>query len=330
MRSGTQRGGVCLDHRFIRTPGKEQVAMNKGRVVLAGGSGFLGTMLSRYLVDGGYDVVILTRSPEVSAENVIQVQWDGKTVGEWATFLKGAEAVVNLTGKSVNCRYTERNRQEIIDSRVSSVNTIASAISRCANPPRSWIQAGSLAIYGNAGDKTCDETALSGTGFSVETCKLWENSFEAAVTPSTRKVLLRIGLALAQEGALLASLSRLTRRFVGGAAGSGRQYLSWVHIQDLNEMFLWAIERVDVAGTFNATGPCPVTNSDFMQALRSALHRPWSPPLPVWAVHIGARLMDTEPQLILTGRRCVPRRFADIGFSFCFPNLDLALSDIYP
>jgi len=304
--------------------------MNKGRVVLAGGSGFLGTMLSRKLVVEGYEVVILTRSPQPGAENVIQVAWDGKTVGEWATFLKGAEAVVNLTGKSVNCRYTERNRQEIIDSRVSSVNAIASAISRCANPPRSWIQAGSLAIYGNAGDTTCDETAPPGTGFSVETCKVWESSFDAAVTPSTRKVLLRIGLALGRDGALLAGLSRITRCFLGGAAGSGRQYMSWLHIQDVNEMFLWAIERVDVAGTFNATGPCPVTNSDFMHALRSALHRPWSPPLPVWAVHIGARLMDTEPQLMLTGRRCVPRRFADIGFSFSFPSLELALSDIFP
>src|SRR5262245_25009756 len=303
--------------------------MKKGRVVLAGGSGFLGTMLSRQLVARGYETVILTRFPGPSAEGMVHVQWDGRTVGQWCAFLKGAESVVNLTGKSVNCRYTAQNRKEIIDSRVNSVGAIASAISTCASPPRSWIQAGSLAIYGDAGDKTCDETSSPGTGFSVDTCKLWETSFDAAITPATRKVSLRIGLALAREGVLLATLSRITKCFLGGAAGTGRQYISWLHIADLNEMFLWAIERPEVVGTFNATGPCPVTNSDFMGALRRALGRPWTPSLPSWAVSLGARLMGTEPQLILSGRRCVPRRFAEIGFSFRFPHLEPALSDLF-
>jgi uncharacterized protein (TIGR01777 family) len=303
--------------------------MHKGTVVLAGGSGFLGTMLARELTARAYDVVILTRTPGTSTESIKQVAWDGKTVGAWAALLKGAEAVVNLTGKSVNCRYTAQNRREIVESRVNSVNAIAEALSACASPPRSWIQAGSLAIYGNAGDQACDESSSPGSGFSVETCKRWENAFGAADLPQTRKVLLRIGLALGREGVLVATLSRLTKYFLGGAAGTGRQYISWLHIQDLNEMFLWAIERRDVVGTFNATGPCPVTNSDFMRAMRRALNRPWTPSVPPWAVHLGARLMGTESELILTGRRCVPKRFAEIGFPFRFPDLESALSDLF-
>jgi len=142
-------------------------------------------------------------------------------------------------------------------------------------------------------------------------------------------VLLRIGLALGREGVLIQTLSRLTTCFLGGAAGTGRQYISWLHTHDLNEMFLWAIERPDVVGTFNATGPCPVTNSDFMRGMRRALNRPWTPTVPPWAVHIGARLMGTQPELILTGRKCIPGRFAEIGFSFQFPHLESALSDLF-
>ena len=302
--------------------------MHKGRVVLAGGSGFLGSMLARELVASSYEVIILTRRPGPSTETIRQIAWDGKNLGDWSAFLKGAEAVVNLTGKSVNCRYTAQNRREIIESRVDSVNAIAQAISRCTSPPRSWIQTGSLAIYGDAGDTVCDETASPGTGFSVDTCKLWENSFAGADTPATRKVLLRIGFALGRDGGSLGTLCKISRCFLGGAAGSGRQYISWLHVHDLNQMFLAAIERPDIVGTFNATGPCPVTNWDFMLALRRALHRPWSPRLPSWAIHIGARLIGTEPELILTGRRCVPRRFAEVGVSFGFPHLEPALSDL--
>jgi uncharacterized protein (TIGR01777 family) len=273
----------------------------------------------------------LSRTPGPDTDNIKRVVWDGKTLGDWAVWLKGAEAVVNLTGKSVNCRYTAQNRREIVESRVNSVNAIAQALAACASPPRSWIQAGSLAIYGDAGDQTCDESSSPGdgrNGFSVDTCKRWEKSFDTADSPQTRKVLLRMGLALGREGVLMQTLSRLTKYFLGGAAGTGRQYISWLHIQDLNEMFLWAIERPEVVGTFNATGPCPVTNHDFMCAMRRALNRPWTPSVPPWAIHIGARLMGTEAELILTGRKCIPRRFAEIGFSFRFPHLELALSDL--
>jgi hypothetical protein len=198
----------------------------------------------------------------------------------------------------------------------------------CANPPAAVVQAGSLAIYGDAGERFCDEGAPAGEGFPVETCLLWEKAFDALPTPRTRRVLLRIGFALGRNGGALGTLAGLARWFLGGSAGSGTQYISWVHLHDLNRMFLWAIEREDIEGVFNATGPNPVTNADFMRELRSTLGRPWSPPAPAWAVRIGARLMGTEASLALTGRRCVPKRFLEQGFSFRHPRLKEALRDL--
>lgn len=301
--------------------------MTSKRVILAGGSGFLGQSLAGALDAKGYEVVVLTRRPDQALGSRKQAGWDGKSAGEWASLLEGAEAVVNLTGKSVNCRYTPENRTEIIESRVDSVNVLGEAISRCSIPPKAWVQAGSLAIYGDAGDKICDETAEPGEGFPVETCLLWEQAFNAAHTPRTRKVFLRIGFALGPDGGALDTLSKLARLFLGGTVGSGRQYISWLHNHDLNQIFIAGIERSEIDGVFNATGPNPATNAEFMRELRNALGRPWSPPAPAFAVRIGAALMGTEGELALTGRRCVPRRLLENGFEFKYSALDEALRD---
>lgn len=303
--------------------------MNTRRVILAGGSGFLGHALANALTDQGYEVTVLTRSPSSQPGPIQQIKWDGKTLGDWAKCLEGARAVVNLTGKSVNCRYTPENRLEIIQSRVDSVTVVDEAILQCAQPPQALIQAGSLAIYGDAQDRWCDETTPPGQGFPAETCLLWEQAFHAARTPGTRRVVLRIGFALGKDGGALGVLAKLTKWFLGGTVGNGRQYISWIHGSDLNQMFLSSIEREDIEGAFNATGPAPVPNAEFMQELRRALGRPWSPPAPVWAVKVGSRLMSTESSLALTGRRCVPRRFTEKGFEFTFPQLDEALADLF-
>jgi hypothetical protein len=298
------------------------------RIVLAGGSGFLGQALAQDRASQGDEVVILTRSPSRSTEGARYVTWDGKTPGDWAGLLEGAEAVVNLAGRSVNCRYTPENRREIIDSRVNSVRAIGEAIRGCRQPPKAWVQAGSLAIYGDPGARVCDESAPDGVGFNAEVCRLWEQAFEAVPLPSTRKTMLRIGLVLGERGGVMDPLVRLTRLFLGGAAGSGQQYISWLHVADLNRMFAWAIERENVEGVFNATGPNPVTNADFMEALRAALHRPWSPPVPAPAVRLGAWLMGSEADLVLHGRRCVPKRFLEQGFPFEHPELGPALQSL--
>lgn len=296
------------------------------RVVIAGGSGFLGRSLTDELTAAGYGVVILTRTPATkNSAQVEHVAWDGQTLGAWAGRLEGAAAVVNLTGKSVNCRYTPANRREIVNSRIDSVRVISQAILKCRRPPKVLVQAASLAIYGDAGDRICDESAPAGEGFSVETCLRWEKEFASARLPHTRRVLLRIGFALGADGGALQTLAKLTKFYLGGTVGSGRQYISWLHREDLNRMFRWSIERDALEGVFNATGPNPVTNAVFMRALRRVLKRPWSPPVPAWAVRVGTRLIGTEAELALTGRRCVPRRFLDEGWKFTHTNLEDAL-----
>ncbi len=301
--------------------------MTAGRVVLAGGSGFLGQRFAKELLAAGCEVYVLTRSP---GANILgrAVAWDGSTVGDWASVLEGAAAVVNFTGKSVNCRYTPSNRREILESRLRSVEALGEALSKCTTPPPVLVQAASLAIYGNPGATVCDETAPPGSGFSVEVCRRWEEAFNSCELPSTRKVLLRIGFVLGDGGGALEPLARLARFGLGGPAGSGHQYISWLHVADLNRMLSWAIDSDEATGTYNATVPAPVTNAEFMATLRSVLGRPWSPAVPAWLVRVGAWGMRTEPELVLTGHRCIPRRAISQGFKFTYPTLDAALGDI--
>ena len=301
--------------------------MSIGRLVLAGGSGFLGQCLAKEYIAAGGEVDVLTRSPEA---NILgrPVAWDGSTVGDWTRVLEGATAVVNFTGKSVNCRYTPANRRAILESRLRPVEALGVALNACTTPPPVWVQSGSLAIYGNPGATFCDEAAPPGSGFSVEVCQRWEAAFNGCVVPSTRKVFLRIGFVLGAGGGALEPLARLARFGLGGPASSGRQYISWLDVADLNRIVLWSIDSKDAAGNYNATGPTPVTNAEFMATLRRVVGRPWSPPVPAWMVEVGTWAMRTEPELILSGRRCVPRRLLEQGFKFSYPALDAALAGI--
>jgi uncharacterized protein (TIGR01777 family) len=303
--------------------------MSRGLVVLAGGSGFLGRALSGELTRAGYEVLVLTRRPRAGEGRVWQARWDGRTVGEWARLLEGAEAVVNLSERSVNCRYTRRNRREIVESRVHSVAALGRAMQSCATPPKVFIHIASLAVYGDAGRRLCCEDAPAGKGFSAETCLAWERAFERLELPSTRKLLLRTGLVLGRDGGALPTLARLARCYLGGTVGDGRQYVSWLHRQDFARLVLWCLERESAAGVYNATGPAPVTNAEFMCELRCALKRPWSPRTPAALVRLGAFLMGTEAELALHGRRAVPDRLVEEGFKFMYTNLEAALADIF-
>jgi uncharacterized protein (TIGR01777 family) len=306
-----------------------------GRVILAGGSGFIGTMLARELLARGYKVVILSRRGSAQNSFVTRhsssttLPWDGQSIGEWAGGLDGAKAIVNLAGRSVNCRHTEWNRRKIIESRVNSVKVISEALKNCARPPGVWVQAGGEGIYGDYGEGCCEESTPSTEGFLVDICRLWEGAFNEALTPNTRHVLLRIGFVLGKDGGALEVLARLTKWGLGGAAGNGRQYINWIHGADLCRMFVAAIEEPGMEGVFNASGPEPVTNAEFMRELRRVLHRPWSPPAPAWAVRLGAWLMGSDGRLALTGRCCVPKRILDRGFRFEFEELSGALVDLH-
>jgi uncharacterized protein (TIGR01777 family) len=293
------------------------------RIIVAGGSGFVGSALVPALQAKGYEPLVLGRGGT-------DLQWDGKGVGEWASALEGAEAVVNLTGKNINCRHTEENRREIISSRVDSVHALGDAIARSATPPKVFVQASGVGYYGDTGDRVADEDAPLGNDFPAEVCRLWEDAFDALNLPATRKVVLRLGAVLGREGGALPMLEKITRWFLGGAVGSGKQFVSWIHVADIVRMFEAAIEQPELSGVFNATSPRPVTNNEFMRELRSALRRPWSPRVPAPFARAGAWLMGSDGELALTSCRSVPRRFVKHGFDFQFPNLPDALAALYP
>jgi len=303
--------------------------MSGARVVLAGGSGFLGALLADDMPGRDFEVVVLTRQAGSQDGRIRRVQWDGRSVGEWAGFLDGAQAVVNLAGRSVNCRFTPGNVRDINESRVNSVRAIGEAIRSVGRPPKVWVQAGGVSVYGERGDIVSDETSPAGEGFLADTCRLWEGAFNESQTPTTRRVLLRIGLVLSSSGGAFPRLAAITKWGLGGRAGSGRQYISWIHARDMTRVSRFAIENDAASGVFNACAPNPVTNGEFMRELRHALCRPWTPPVPEWAVGLGARVMGTEPRLALAGCRCAPKRLLENGFTFDFPNLPAAFGEIF-
>ncbi len=301
---------------------------SSSRIVIAGGSGFLGSALAAHFRKAGHDVVVLTRNAQARGDGVREVAWNGRSFGPWAKELDGAAAVINLTGKSINCRHTDANRREIIASRVVSVRAIADAIASSAVPVPVWIQASAVGIYGNAGDALCDESAPHGNDFMADVCEQWEAAFRAALTPVTRRVVLRFGVVLGRDGGALPVLASIARWGLGGSVGSGRQYISWIHLDDLIAIVARAFESTTMTGPFNAANHVPATNATFMQRLRHAVHRPWSPPVPELAVTVGSYIIGTEPSLALHGQRCVPRRLDEEGFGFAHENLDEAFKGL--
>jgi uncharacterized protein (TIGR01777 family) len=298
------------------------------RIILAGGSGFIGAALAHEFTQRGHEVVILTRSPRPRPNGVREVAWDGKNSGDWVQLLDGAETIINLTGKNINCPHTPENLRKITASRVDSVNAIAQAITQVKTPPRTWIQSSATGFYGDTGNDLCDETSPSGHDALAKVCREWEAAFTSSPCPQTRKVILRLGVVLGHEGGAFPILLGLTKAFLGGAAGSGRQYISWIHLSDLTQIFVTASEQKDLQGTFNAVAPNPVRNAEFMRELRGTLHRPWSPPVPKFAIKLGAWLTRSDPSLSLTSQRCAPQRLMKVGFVFKFSHLRPALDDL--
>lgn len=301
----------------------------RSRVVIAGGSGFLGKALAGVLVEEDYEVVVLTRNPEAYTGAGTAVRWDGRTVEEsWTAHLDGAYALVNLTGKSVDCRQTVENREEILRSRVEPVDALGNALRLVYRPPAVWVQAASLAIYGNAGDRLCEESAFVPDGYPGDVCVAWEEALGRAIRPEMRWAVLRIGFVLGRSGGALPTLARIARFGVGGRIGSGKQWISWIHLDDMMRLFLEAIRNPSIHGICNATGLQPVTNAEFMETLRKTLRVPVGLPTPAWLVRAAAPLLNTDPDLALNGRRGLPCRIHGLGFRFRFHELEDALADL--
>lgn len=298
------------------------------KIVLAGGSGQIGRILVRTWAACGHECVVLARHADPVTGAARVVAWDGRTVGSWTAELEGADAVVNLAGRSVDCRYTERNLEQMRASRVDSARAIGTAIARCERPPRVWLQMSTATIYAHRFDVANDEeTGVIGgrePGVpplwrrSVEIAQAWEAEVANAVTPQTRKVILRSAMVMSpdRDGVfdVLATLGALGV----GHHGDGRQYVSWIHERDFVHAVEFLIAREELSGAFNLAAPEPLPNRDFVARLRAALGRTWSVPVPRWALEIGALVRRTETELLLKSRRVVPGRLLDAGFRFEF------------
>jgi uncharacterized protein (TIGR01777 family) len=296
------------------------------KVVLAGGSGALGRRIAADLTGRGDEVVVLTRTIR-SRWPYRQVHWDGAAVGPWAGELAGA-AVVNLAGELVDRRPTAANIELLTRSRVEPAHALKRAAARLDTPPTVWVQASTLAIYGDGGDTvlTEDSPPADAPAQMTGVARAWEQA--AAGAPADRQVLLRTGIVLDRDTPALDRLTGLTRWGLGGRISSGRQWVSWLHIADFLAIVRRSIDDPTMTGVVHATSPYPVRNTELMAGLRQILHRPTAPPTPAPLVRIGAMLLRTDPALALTGRRCIPSRLLDAGFTFTHPHLVPALRDL--
>jgi uncharacterized protein (TIGR01777 family) len=308
------------------------------KIVIPGGSGQVGTILARAFHHGGHDVVVLSRQPQRGLWRV--VAWDGATGGKWQREIDGCDVVINLAGRSVNCRYTAANRDEIMHSRVLSTRVVGQAIAAATNKPRVWLQASTATIYAHRYDNPNDEYSgiLGGQepdapdtwGFSIDVARAWERSFEEAVVDGTRKVALRSAMTLSPgAGGVFDTLLGLVRRGLGGSAGDGRQFMSWIHHEDFIAAVCWLIDRDDVEGAVNLASPNPLPNAEFMQILREACGVRLGLPAREWMLEIGAVFMRTETELILKSRRVVPAKLLEHGFKFKYPYWRDAALDLY-
>jgi uncharacterized protein (TIGR01777 family) len=307
------------------------------KVVIPGGSGQVGAILSRAFQNAGHEVVVFSRKPDAQAWRV--VGWDAENLGDWAEEFEGADVVINLAGRSVNCRYNEQNRRLIKESRIKSTRVLGEAIARAIRPPRLWLQASTATIYAHRYDAPNDETSGIVGGlepnapdtwrFSIDVATSWEQALNEAVVPHTRKVLLRSAITLSPDrGGAFEVLLNLVRRGLGGRAGDGKQFVSWIHDEDFIRAIFYLIEHEEVSGAVNLSSPNPLPNREFMRILRQAAGVSIGLPASRWMLEIGAVFLRTETELILKSRRVIPKRLLDAGFTFQFPNWTEAARDL--
>lgn len=290
------------------------------KVILAGGTGFIGQYFETRLKDQGYEVKIISRNNK-------HISWEDSSLITEA--LEGSELLINLAGKSVNCRYDEMNKKEIINSRVQTTSILGEAILACDKPPKLWINSSTATIYRHAEDRPMtEENGEIGSGFSVEVATTWEETFFKFDLPKTRKIALRIAIVLGKNGGVMTPYRNLVKFGLGGVQGKGNQMFSWIHVEDLFRIILYLNERKDLEGVFNCSAPAPVTNRELMEILRRKMNVPFGLPSPKWMLELGAKFIKTETELVLKSRWVLPDRLEREGYTFQYKTLNETVQDI--
>lgn len=301
----------------------------KKKVIIAGGTGFIGQSIAKDFIKKNYSVIILTRGESKTINNIEYIHWDAKTRGDWSMHLEGAEILFNLTGKSVDCRYTDKNKKQIIESRVDATTILGEVVKNLDNPPQIWFNASTATIYEFSLTKPMDEeTGIIGNDFSMKVAKAWEKAFFESQTPKTRKIALRISLVLGKTGGVVPTLKKLVLFHLGGKQGNGKQKFAWIHENDLLRIISFCIENESIKGAINCTSPSIIDNKKFMNTFRKTMKICLGIPTPTFIVHIGAFFMRTEPELILKSRYVVPKILQDKGFQFEYNNIENALENV--
>lgn len=295
------------------------------KLLIAGASGFIGGHLCSRLKSSGHEIVGLSRSPNPIENTDRTAAWDGKRLGDWVEELETADGLVNLAGRSVNCKWTDENKRAIYESRVGTTQLLAEACRLVSVPPRVWVNASGINYYPANVEEAQDETGMRGSGFLTDVVADWEDAMSGADLEACRRVAVRTAVALGPGSEAYDVFVKLTKSFLGGQIGSGRQWMSWVHIEDLVRVYEKALTDEAVEGPVNASAPTPLRNRDFMAAFREAFHRPWCPPAPEFVVRLIGALIGPDPSLALDGYRIVSTKLPTLGFDFHHPELLPAL-----
>jgi uncharacterized protein (TIGR01777 family) len=298
------------------------------KLIIAAGTGFLGQVLTNHFKDKFEEIVILTRGKSQTIEGIKYVNWDAKTFSGWESELENATVLINLAGKSVDCRYTEKNKKKILLSRIQSTKILNKAVLHCKNPPKQWLNSSTSTIYRFSLDKQMDEVhGEIGNDFSINVALSWEKSFFKTETPYTLKTALRTSIVLGKNGGAFIPLKTLAKLGFGGKQGNGNQFISWIHEEDFARAIDFIIEN-EMTGIVNIVSPQPISNSDFMHKLRKAVGFTFGIPMSAFLLEIGSFFIRTETELVLKSRNVIPKKLLENGFKFKFENLDNAFQNL--
>ncbi|WP_284462513.1 TIGR01777 family oxidoreductase [Chryseobacterium sp.] len=289
------------------------------KIIIAGGTGFLGENLEKHFAEKGSQVYILTRRPK--REN--EIHWDAKTIGEWKNILEQADVLINLTGKSVDCRYHEKNKKEIYTSRIESTKVLQEAVNLCTAKPKVWLNASSATIYVHSEKHlNTEDDGIIGDDFSMNICKSWEQEFFKIKNEKPRKVALRTSIVLGNNGGAFPKLRMITKLGLGGKQGRGSQMVSWIHIEDFCRAVEWIIQNENMSGAINITAPNPISNEEMMKKLRKQINIPFGMNAPVWQLELASIFLKTETELLLKSRNVYPENLMKSGFQFLYPTFE--------